>query len=75
MKIYFYTSGCRVNQYETQVLREQFFAKGNESRENISKCSGRYSYNDFAKFLSSRISNIENEPELYSSILKEEVLK
>ncbi|OGS19099.1 MAG: tRNA (N(6)-L-threonylcarbamoyladenosine(37)-C(2))-methylthiotransferase MtaB [Elusimicrobia bacterium RIFOXYA2_FULL_40_6] len=35
MKIYFYTSGCRVNQYETQVLREQFFAKGNELTENI----------------------------------------
>ncbi|OGS20727.1 MAG: hypothetical protein A2252_02095 [Elusimicrobia bacterium RIFOXYA2_FULL_39_19] len=24
MKIYFYTSGCKVNQYETQVLIEQF---------------------------------------------------
>ncbi|MDF1549391.1 MAG: SPASM domain-containing protein, partial [Bacteroidales bacterium] len=52
-----------------------FFAKGDERRDSISKCSGRYSYNDFAKFLSSRISNIENEPELYSLILKEEVLK
>ncbi|PKM84791.1 MAG: tRNA (N(6)-L-threonylcarbamoyladenosine(37)-C(2))-methylthiotransferase MtaB [Firmicutes bacterium HGW-Firmicutes-11] len=28
MKIAFYTIGCKVNQYETQALREQFIAKG-----------------------------------------------
>ncbi|OGS27821.1 MAG: tRNA (N(6)-L-threonylcarbamoyladenosine(37)-C(2))-methylthiotransferase MtaB [Elusimicrobia bacterium RIFOXYB2_FULL_48_7] len=35
MRIYFYTSGCKVNQYETQLLREQLCAPGNELTENI----------------------------------------
>ena len=28
MKVAFYTLGCKVNQYETQVMREQFAARG-----------------------------------------------
>ena len=28
MNIYFYTLGCKVNQYETQSLREEFEKKG-----------------------------------------------
>ena len=28
MKIAFYTFGCKVNQYETQALRQQFAAAG-----------------------------------------------
>ena len=28
MKVYFYTLGCKVNQYETQVLREMFELSG-----------------------------------------------
>ncbi|MBU0952576.1 MAG: tRNA (N(6)-L-threonylcarbamoyladenosine(37)-C(2))-methylthiotransferase MtaB [Elusimicrobia bacterium] len=35
MLIYFYTSGCKVNQYETQVLREQLCINGNTLTENI----------------------------------------
>lgn len=30
MKIYFYTLGCRVNQYETDAVREMFIGRGHE---------------------------------------------
>ena len=33
MKIAFYTFGCKVNQYETQALRQQFAAQGWEVLE------------------------------------------
>lgn len=34
MKVYFYTLGCRVNQYETDAVREHFLEAGFELTEN-----------------------------------------
>src|SRR5947209_4216328 len=38
MKIWFHTFGCRVNQYETQVLRERINAEPAESFEDADLC-------------------------------------
>lgn len=37
MNIYFYTLGCRVNQYETDAVREQFFQAGHNIVQDSSK--------------------------------------
>jgi threonylcarbamoyladenosine tRNA methylthiotransferase MtaB len=34
MKIYFYTLGCKVNQYETQVIREHYLSLGHTAVED-----------------------------------------
>lgn len=36
MKIYYYTFGCKVNQYETENIRERFVASGHETAEDFS---------------------------------------
>ena len=35
MKVYYHTFGCKVNQYETQLLREQIESSNIESVDNI----------------------------------------
>lgn len=35
MKIFFYTLGCKVNQYETQLLREAFLKQGEEITDSM----------------------------------------
>ncbi|MFH1073656.1 MAG: tRNA (N(6)-L-threonylcarbamoyladenosine(37)-C(2))-methylthiotransferase MtaB [Candidatus Firestonebacteria bacterium] len=35
MKVFFDTLGCKINQYETQAMREQIFAAGGEVTEDI----------------------------------------
>ena len=37
MKIYYYTFGCKVNQYETENLRQVLCSKGFEATDNISQ--------------------------------------
>ena len=36
-KVYFYTLGCRVNQYETDAARELFFSAGYESTTDVTE--------------------------------------
>ncbi|HPJ82094.1 MAG TPA: hypothetical protein PL103_07755, partial [Saccharofermentans sp.] len=35
MKVFFYTLGCRVNQYETDAVREQFIEAGYEITDDV----------------------------------------
>ena len=37
MKIFYYTFGCKVNQYETENIREQFEKLGHCTSENIAQ--------------------------------------
>ena len=37
MKIYYYTFGCKVNQYETENIKESFHSKGCEDTENYAE--------------------------------------
>ncbi len=37
MKVHFYTFGCKVNQYETENIKQNFIKKGFDTTENISE--------------------------------------
>ena len=36
MKVYYYTFGCKVNQYETENIKQNFLNNGFDTSDNIS---------------------------------------